>query len=76
MRVAQDSDVAGFHFLVWMLLMPAGVCMEGVGVGVGGEEREEAAKRGCFSGMKSLDDRWGKKGEGGLLLSANKYLRD
>ena len=46
------------------------------GVGVGGEEREEAAKRACFSGMKSLDDRWGKKGEGGLLLSANKSLRD
>ena len=42
------------------------------GVGVGGEER--AAKRGCFSGMKSLDDRWGKKGEGGLLLSANKFF--
>ena len=41
-----------------------------------GRKEKEAAKRGCFSGMKSLDDRWGKKGEGGLLLSANKSLRD
>ena len=39
MKVAQDSDVAGFHFVVWMLVMPAGVCYGGCGCGWGGKRK-------------------------------------
>ena len=60
--VAQNSDVAEFFAMwMWMWMLDIRVC---VGVcGWGGRKRKRPLNGGRFSGMKSLDDRWGKRGD-------------